>query len=388
MSSSSSSSAAASTTIQCSACSLPFPSKNQLFKHLRSSACGLASELTPDESTFIKVAIIYGYYNDAFPPISSIGDLAASLILRTIPKINQQPPSTPTPTSSRSFGISSRTSPLLNQDTIIAGALSEVLSVKLSPFVVASIDSSSISQQQLVSKLNILLQTELAATKPKAALTIQIFGVQTVDKTFNAEAHCTSRSAEVLVPYEFFADSTSPLGPLDRADFATGVSTGEYGERRTMVYRENPTPDGVGEEEPTAKLLDFCVALKKVAQQVARPNLEKAIELERGGANVEPKKKKAKNETAGGSGNEPKTGEPKTGKVKRTRLHNFSDVALQNDVVANRMIYRFFQKGNFLLQADADQQADPHPFLSLCVNSDMFMKVSERALEQFLRCGA
>ena len=283
------------TSAKCHGCGKEFTSKNQLFRHLKTSARAC---LSPEDyaafaarvfaSAREKIGVLYGYSpgGGGRGGING-GEDAARRVAAAIDDVSRggAPAGRPDAAAvrvNRSYGAVSRESPAVAQDPG-TGAITEMLTLSARPLSVgdgareegrAAADYSDDELQSAwVAAVNGALERGLARGQPTDADgepgAIRVFGrLPIAQKKFNAETDVTHRRVDYCFPAELLhavpggaptATTAVQLGPASLDDFCAALPSFLPGHR----------PDAAGADcRPSDATLAYFAALKKLMKRL------------------------------------------------------------------------------------------------------------------------
>ena len=359
--------------VACTGCGETFPSRNQMFKHLKDTngAC-----LTPEDfesftkyvkpnSKAIKTALLYGYLPS--PPTIQNGEDAAKLLLKTI-EDHQGIKEEDMTKINRSYSNISRNVEGVAQDDGM-GAITEVMAVRLQPIA----DGTTLDQwlDQIQAALD--QQFDKAATTP-----IRILGRQDMPfNKFNAEMDVSHRRVEYLLPLSFLRNSSD--------DFQLICDTiPVFGENHKHSANINKVAGVASRPDDVTRL--YLHALKKIMQTLTTriealdlndkaAVMEKEFHLKKRKrrANKKPSKKQKE---GGDDGDDDEadstpmvTDQHKV--LKRKRFHNFTPRVMAHAYIAYRRLDRIYHRSTLRFPANLEENTTP--FLVMSMNGDMFL---------------
>ena len=412
----------------CSGCGGTFPSRNQLFRHLKvtNGAC-LKPEDQDEFAKYVKttlkgqkVIILYGYI--PCPPIIRNGQDAAQILLQVMEDFQQTTTNENDPSKiNRSYGSSSRSIEALIQDEG-TGAITEVMTVRLHPIspeitlnqwldaIQSKLDQYPWRNDSILT-YNTTDTTTTTTTSTTISTTgnpspIRILGRQEMAfSKFNAEMDVTHRRVEYILPLMFLKESSTAISYI-----AETMPAFDENHKRSIRRTKGPAsrPD-----DPTR---DYLHGLKKTMQRltthiVALDREDKNLVMEkefhvkkRNNRRRRPATKKNKlnpndreNEIESDDGiiaengdaeqdqeehNDEEEVDKEKGKrkalgrqavLRRKRYHNFTPKVMAHNYLAYRRLDRMYHRATLRVSTETDKTETAIPMLVLSMTGDMFL---------------
>jgi tRNA U38,U39,U40 pseudouridine synthase TruA len=363
--------------VACTGCNEIFPSRNQMFKHLKDTngAClppedfeNFTKYVKPN-SKAIKTALLYGYLPS--PPTIQNGEDAAKLLLKTI-EDHQGIKEEDMTKINRSYASISRNVDGVAQDDGM-GAITEVMAVRLQPIP----DGTTVDQwlDQIQAALDQQFDKHTTTTPPTTP--IRILGRQDMPHNkFNAEMDVSHRRVEYLLPLSFLRNSSD--------DFQLICDTiPMFGENHKHSANINKVSGQASKPDDLTRL--YLHELKKIMQSLTTrietldlndkaAVMEKEFHLKKRKrrANKKPSKKQKESENDGDDeANSTPTVTDQHKILKRKRFHNFTPRVMAHAYIAYRRLDRIYHRST--LRFPANQQENTAPFLVMSMNGDMFL---------------
>lgn len=380
----------------CSGCGETFPSRNQMFKHLKATdgAClnsddfkNFTKYVKANTSKGQKTALLYGYLPS--PPTIQNGEDAAKLLLQTIEE-HQGVKEEDMAKINRSYANISRSGvDGVAQDDGM-GAITEVMAVRLQPIPTGT------TVDQWLDQIQAALDQQFvnATTTP-----IRILGrLDMPHNKFNAEMDVSHRRVEYLLPLSLLRNSSD--------DFQLICDTIPiFGENHKHSANINRTNGPGSKPDDLTKI--YLYSLKKIMQslttQIVSLDLndkvavmEKEFHLKKRKKCRAPKTNKKQKEGdddndeenekcekpvqdtddngSSSNNNKEKDTPTVTGQhniLKRKRFHNFTPRVMAHEYLAYRRLDRVYHRST--LRFPAIQEKNTSPFLVVSMNGDMFL---------------
>lgn len=401
--------------ILCERCSKPFPSKNALFRHLKSSIGSSNSCLTPEEipefmakvinrkDRFEKIAILYGYILSDYYLQRDLhiqtddgkgwglkdGDHAAQLLTEAAQEVSlgAKVETQDEFKANRSYGCNSRSKDIQGQlcQDKNTGALTEVLCMRLPPLFYNEGDNEEDktknekeANDKWVEALNSKLVDKILELNDDKEShrhlgKIQVFGRLTVLKKFNAEMDVSHRRVDYLLP----------------ADLLYGPTVKEIGHSfeqfcgHMISFNRGQTVDQSNEHG----LLTYLHKLKKLMQAFCTQIVDVEV---RDGEEKKDQDEGNHEECKTSLSNESAQVKPTTTmrkKAMRRRYHNFTPRMMAHEYLSYRRLDRFYHRGTIRANEFQSNNIDislkkrgNRPFFILSLKGDLFLNGLSRSM--------